>query len=80
LGTAAAALLLLRQWKQPRTQRVRLLGLDLCPEHVHDSASIGRGPWWNAGPPTSTSLARGLFTRMGLISLLDTQWRLEGAR
>ena len=81
LGTAAAALLLWRQWKQPRTRRVRLLGLGLSPERIHDSASNGRGPWWNAGgSPHQPALPAGYFTRMGLISLLDTQQRLQGAR
>jgi RNA-directed DNA polymerase len=70
--------LLWRQWKHPRTRMRKLIALGLNGERARQSARNGRGPWWNAGAshlriamPTAT------LTRMGLVSLLRTQQRLQ---
>jgi RNA-directed DNA polymerase len=72
--------LLWRQWKRPRTRQVRLCALGLEPERAWHSAMNGRGAWWNAGAShMNHALPTGYFTRMGLLSLLETQRRLQGA-
>jgi RNA-directed DNA polymerase len=73
--------LLWRQWKRPRTRarHLRVLGLDA--ERARLSAGNGRGPWWNAGAShLHAALPAAHFTRRGLVSLLDTQRRLQWAR
>ena len=73
--------LLWRQWKRPRTRvrRLRTLGLDA--ERARVSAGNGRGPWWNAGAShMNTALPTAYFTRMGLVSLLLRQQRLQCVR
>ncbi len=73
--------LLWRQWKRSRTRKRKLLELGLDHERVWQSAWNGRGPWWNAGAShTNHALPAVFFTRMGLLSLLDTQRRLQCAR
>ena len=73
--------LLWRQWLRPRTRQERLRGLGLDPARAQCSAWNGRGPWWNAGAPhMNHALPVGYFTRLGLLSLLETQRRLQGAR
>jgi RNA-directed DNA polymerase len=68
--------LLWRQWKRSHTRAQNLMRAGLREERAWQSASNGRGPWWNGGAshmheayPTSW------FDRMGLVSLLDTQRR-----
>ena len=73
--------LLWRQWKRPRTRQERLRGLGLDPERARCSAWNGRGPWWNAGAShTNHALPTAYFTHLGLLSLLETQRRLQCAR
>ena len=67
-----------RQWKFPRTRNQRLTALGLDPTRAWQSASNGRGPWWNAGAShMNAALPASYFTRMGLVSLLVTQRRLQ---
>jgi RNA-directed DNA polymerase len=71
--------LLWRQWKKPRTRarKLRALGLDAARAGV--SAYNGHGPWWNAGAyHLNQALPAAYFTRMGLVSLLREQQRLQG--
>jgi RNA-directed DNA polymerase len=73
--------LLWRQWKRPvhRARRLRQLGLD--DDRAWRSAVNGRGPWWNAGAPhLNAALPTAFFTRMGLVSLVDTHRRLQRVR
>jgi RNA-directed DNA polymerase len=73
--------LLWRQWKRPGTRQWKLRGLGLDAERAWRSAVNGRGPWWNAGASHMyLALPVAYFTRMGLISLLDLQRRLQGVR
>ena len=70
--------LLWRQWKRVYT-RVRMLrrrGLDEV--RAWRSALNGRGPWWNAGAShMNAAYPNSFFASMGLVSLLDTQRRLQ---
>jgi hypothetical protein len=73
--------LLWRQWKRPRTRERKLLELGLDRERACQSAWSGRGSWWNAGAShMNQALPAAFFTRMGLLSLLDTQRRLQCVR
>ena len=73
--------LLWRQWKRPRTRARKLRALGLDAERARLSAGNGRGPWWNAGAShLNQALPAAYFTRMGLVSLLGTQRRLQCVR
>jgi len=70
--------LLWRQWKKPRTRARKLRALGLDAERARVSAGNGRGPWWNAGAShMNQALPAAYFTRMGLVSLLREQRRLQ---
>jgi group II intron reverse transcriptase/maturase len=73
--------LLWRQWKRPRTRQARLRALGLDAEAAWRTAYSGRGPWHIAGSRfANLALPARHFTAMGLLSLLATQQRLQGAR
>jgi RNA-directed DNA polymerase len=70
-----------RQWKHPRTRKHRLRALGLNPRHARACAGNGRGPWWNAGAQhLNLVLPAARFTRLGLVSLLREQERLQCVR
>jgi RNA-directed DNA polymerase len=64
------------QWKRPFTRAKNLMRLGLDEVRAWTSAQNGRGHWWNAGAPhMNLALPKRLFTRFGLISLVDYyQW------
>lgn len=71
--------LLWRQWTRPATRRRKLRALGLDAERAWKSAMNGRGPWWNAGAShLNLALSVSFFSRMGLVSLLCEQQRLQG--
>jgi RNA-directed DNA polymerase len=73
--------LLWRQWKRPRTRARKLRALGLDAERAWRSAVNGRGPWWNAGAShLNQALPAPYFTRLGLVSLLREQQRLQCVR
>ena len=73
--------LLWRQWKRPATRLRKLRALGLDAERARHSAMNGRGPWWNAGAShMNHALPAAYFTRLGLISLLREQQRLQCVR
>jgi RNA-directed DNA polymerase len=73
--------LLWRQWKRPQTRGRKLCALGLGPARAWCSAMNGRGPWWNAGAShLNHALPAASFTRLGLVSLLREQQRLQGVR
>jgi RNA-directed DNA polymerase len=73
--------LLWRQWKRPRARGRQLCALGLDAERAWHSAMNGRGPWWNAGAShLNQALPASYFTRLGLVSLLREQQRLQGVR
>lgn len=64
--------ILWRQWKKPRTRRARLLSAGLSEERATQSASNGRGPWWNAGAShMNQAYKKNYFTSLGLVSMLE---------
>jgi RNA-directed DNA polymerase len=70
--------LLWRQWKRLRTRARKLRALGLDAERARVSAGNGRGPWWNAGAShMNQALPAAYFTRLGLVSLLREQQRLQ---
>jgi RNA-directed DNA polymerase len=73
--------LLWRQWKRPRTRARKLRERGLDAERARRSAGNGRGPWWNAGAShLNQALPAVFFARMGLVSLLGEQRRLQCVR
>jgi len=73
--------LLWRQWKRPRTRARQLRALGLDAERAWTSAYNGHGPWWNAGAShLNQVLPAAYFTRLGLVSLLRAQQRLQCVR
>jgi RNA-directed DNA polymerase len=73
--------LLWRQWKRPRTRQRKLCALGLDTERAWHGAMNGRGPWWNAGAShMNQALPAAYFTRLGLLSLLREQQRLQCVR
>jgi group II intron reverse transcriptase/maturase len=70
--------LLWRQWKRPAARRRHLLALGLDAQRAWKSSVNGRGPWWNSGAShLNAALPTAYFTKMGLVSLLATQQRLQ---
>jgi len=73
--------LLWRQWKRPRTRQRKLRALGLDAERAWHSAMNGRGPWWNAGAShLNQAFPAAYFTRLGLVSLMREQQRLQCVR
>ena len=73
--------LLWRQWKRASTRARQMRALGLSAERARRSAGNGRGPWWNAGAShLNQALPALYFARMGLVSLLGEQQRLQCVR
>jgi group II intron reverse transcriptase/maturase len=73
--------LLWRQWKRPRTRARKLRALGIDAHRARLSSGNGHGPWWNAGAShLNHALPAAHFTRLGLVSLLREQRRLQCAR
>lgn len=71
--------LLWRQWKRPFTRAKALMRQGLPRERAWQSATNGRGPWWNAGAShMNHAFPKSYFDRMGLVSLVDTHRRFQG--
>jgi len=70
--------ILWRQWKRPRTRVKELMRRGLTEETACISACNGRGPWWNAGAShMNRAVPTRVLRKLGLVSLLETQQRLE---
>jgi len=64
--------ILWRQMKRTYARMKRLLRLGFEESRAVQSATNGRGPWWNAGAShMNEAFKKSYFDRMGLISLLD---------
>jgi RNA-directed DNA polymerase len=62
-----------RQWKRVHTRARNLMNRGLEEGRAWQSATNGRGAWWNAGASHMNAAYTKLdFDRMGLVSLLDT--------
>lgn len=70
--------LLWRQWTRPFTRARSLMKRGLAEARAWQSATNGRGPWWNAGAPhMHEALPKSYFDRCGLVSLRDQQFALQ---
>jgi RNA-directed DNA polymerase len=64
--------ILWRQWKRPWTRKLKLMKQGLDENRAVQSASNGRGPWWNAGAShMNTALPKKYFDSLGLVSMVD---------
>ena len=72
--------LLWRQWKRPSTRAKRLMQRGLERQRAWQSATNGRGPWWNAGASHMNDAYRAaFFAILGLPSLQQLHHRLTRA-
>jgi RNA-directed DNA polymerase len=70
--------ILWRQWKRPYTRAINLMKAGLPEERAFRSAFNQRGPWWNSGARhMNQAFQKSFFDHLGLVSLLDTQRRLQ---
>jgi RNA-directed DNA polymerase len=70
--------LLWRQWKRSVTRARTLLKRGLAEARAWQSATNGRGAWWNAGAShMNHAYPKSYFDHMGLISLVDTHRRFQ---
>ena len=64
--------ILWRQWKRPYTRAKNLMKRGLVERQAWESATNGRGPWWNSGAVhMNIAFPKRLFDQLGLVSLLD---------
>ena len=69
-------------WRQKKRVYARakiLMKRGLSKERAWQSATNGRGPWWNAGAShMNIAFPKSYFDQLGLVSLLAQQQRLQG--
>lgn len=64
--------ILWRQWKRTFTRAKNLMKRGLPEERAWQSATNGRGPWWNArASHMNHAFPKSFFGQQGLVSLLD---------
>jgi group II intron reverse transcriptase/maturase len=62
-----------RQWKRAYTRARKLMRRGLPEARAWQSATNGRGPWWNSGAShMHSAFKKSYFDKIGLVSLLDT--------
>lgn len=67
-----------RQWKRAWTRAKRLMQLGIAHDRAKASVQNGRGAWWNAGAShMNQALPKRRFDRLGLVSLVDYNHRLN---
>jgi group II intron reverse transcriptase/maturase len=72
--------LLWRHWKRKYTRAKNLMRAGLSEKRAWQSATNGRGPWWNGGAShMNEAYPKSWFDRMGLVSLLNNQRRFSSA-
>lgn len=70
--------LLWRQWKRSATRAKRLIKRGLDKKRAWQSATNGRGPWWNAGAShMNLAYPKSYFDRAGLVSLVEVHRRFQ---
>jgi RNA-directed DNA polymerase len=70
--------LMWRQWKRVYTRARRLIARGLDRTRAWQSATNGRGPWWNSGAShMHAAFPKAWFDTQGLASLVDTHRRLQ---
>jgi len=67
-----------RQWKRPFARAKGLLRRGLAEARAWESATNGRGAWWNAGAShMHAAFPKTYFDRCGLLSLLEQRLRFQ---
>ena len=67
-----------RQWKRSYTRAKNLMKRGLDEARAWQSATNGRGPWWNAGAShMNAAFPKKFFDTLGLVSLLNQLHRLQ---
>lgn len=70
--------ILWRQWKRVYTRARNLMKRGLPEERAWQSATNGRGPWWNAGAShMNQAFPKKCFDNSGLVSLLQQLQQLQ---
>jgi RNA-directed DNA polymerase len=70
--------LIWRQWKRPFARAKGLMRRGLKETQAWESATNGRGPWWNAGAShLNAAFPKSYFDRCGLLSLLEQRLRFQ---
>lgn len=70
--------ILWRQWKRPFTRAKNLMKRGLKEARAWQSATNGRGPWWNSGAShMNEAFPKRFFDAHGLVSLLGQVQRLQ---
>ena len=70
--------LIWRQWKRTLARDKGLMRRGLKETQAWESATNGRGPWWNAGAShMHAAFPKSYFDRCGLLSLLDQRLRFQ---
>ena len=70
--------LIWRQWKRPFTRAKNLMRRGLAERRAWQSATNGRGPWWNSrASHMNQAFPNKYFDRLGHVSLLDQHRRLQ---
>jgi group II intron reverse transcriptase/maturase len=72
--------ILWKQWKRPKTRAKQLMRRGLPEAAAWESATNGRGPWWNAGAAhMNKAVPKSFFDKLGLVSLMNQYHRLQQA-
>lgn len=67
-----------RQWKRALARAKGLMKRGLKKTQAWESATNGRGPWWNAGAShMHAAFPKSYFDRCGLLSLLEQRLRFQ---
>jgi RNA-directed DNA polymerase len=70
--------LLWRQWKRVHTRARRLIQQGIAEPRAWNSATNGRGPWWNSGAPhMNEAYPQSFFAGLGLPALLHERLKLK---
>jgi RNA-directed DNA polymerase len=68
-----------RQWKRSYPRAKNLMKRGIPEKQAWESATNGRGPWWNAGAShMNLSFSKRFFDQCGLVSLLDNARMFQG--
>jgi group II intron reverse transcriptase/maturase len=67
-----------RQWKRAYTRAKGLMKRGLGESRAWESATNGRGPWWNSGAShMNQAFPKKFFDQQGLVSLLDSVLKFQ---
>lgn len=67
-----------RQWKRSITRAKQLMRRGLTEERAWQSATNGRGPWWNSkASHMNQAVPNRIFGNLGLVSLLEQHYRFQ---